>query len=100
MTNEQVQKVLGQYEKQLRDLGYKPNRLSNSEVVGHAVRTEHILWMCVETQDVILKTDKTEKAMRWLGFIQCGLWLLGFRSIEDMKRDNMPENEEFDDARG
>jgi hypothetical protein len=99
MTKEQVQQVLAQYEKQLRELGYKPNRLNNSEVVGHAVRTEHILWMCVETQDVILRADKLEKAMRWLGFIQCGLWLLGFRSIEEMKRDNMPAGEQFDGER-
>jgi hypothetical protein len=99
MTKEQVQKVLGQYEKQLRELGYKPNRTTDSDIAGHAIRTEHILWMCVEAQDVILKADKLDKAMRWLGFVQCGLWLLGFRTIEEMKHDNMPEGEQFDASR-
>ena len=31
-----------------------------------------------------------ERAMRWLGFIQCALWTTGYRSIAEMMVDNTP----------
>ena len=48
---------------------------------------EHLLWMC-ETVLELAELDRFDKAMRWLGFIQGSLWALGWRTIEDVRRDN------------
>ena len=35
-----------------------------------------------------METGKTEEAMRWLGFIEGGLWMMGVKALEDLKKDN------------
>ena len=53
----------------------------------------HLLWMC----DMVLEflaADRTEKAMRWLGFIQGAMWWAGIRTVGEMKQDNMSLSDE------
>lgn len=47
----------------------------------------HALFMCREIKS-LLAEGKVEKAMRWLGWVQCTLWVFGLRSIGDLKGDN------------
>lgn len=44
----------------------------------------YLMWMCKKIQGI---SDK-EKAMRWLGFIQGVLWILGVFSISQMREHN------------
>lgn len=55
----------------------------------------HLRWMCQKIGEIV-RDDEIEKAMRWLGFLQGALWVLSFRTIEQMKHDNMPPDEKFD----
>lgn len=62
------------------------------------VAVQHALWMC---QEMFLRSllgpeeFSEKKAMRWLGFIQGVLWVTGLRSLEQLKRDSMPEGEQY-----
>lgn len=47
-------------------------------------KLKHVVWMCSEAQTF----PNTDKAMRWLGFIQGYLWVNGVFSIEEMKDHN------------
>lgn len=44
----------------------------------------HARWMCQQAQTF---TD-TEKAVRWLGFVQGILWCEGLRTIDAIREDN------------
>lgn len=65
----------------------------NQEASTPAERLGHLLWMCEEARTFL--PEKVDKAMRWLGFIQGALWVLEVSTIEESKRANMPEGEEF-----
>ena len=54
----------------------------------------HLLNMVSLIQQFI-GSERTEKAMRWLGFMQGALWVLGFYTLEELMDHNRP-----DDARG
>ncbi len=58
---------------------------------------DHILWMLGEMKKMEADLPdpspmgfpmKVEKLMRWLGFIQGALWVLGFYSIDEMREHN------------
>ena len=53
---------------------------------GRLKMDAHIHWMCQEVQK--FRTSKTEKAMRWLGFIQGYLYTTGEFTINELKRHN------------
>jgi hypothetical protein len=55
------------------------------EVLGH------LRYMCEEGVKLV-DQNRTEKAMRWLGFIQGAMWGLGYTSIGAMKELNKPDN--------
>jgi len=58
----------------------------------------HLYWMCDQVA-VFISENRIEKAMRWLGFIQGAFWVLGVRTVEEMKKDNMPRGETYDKDR-
>jgi hypothetical protein len=80
----------------------EPKRLDEEQLRNRTpelhARLKHLYWMCGQALE-LANHDLLEKAMRWLGFIQGSLWCLGIRSIEDMKKDNMPKDEEFNGKR-
>ena len=53
---------------------------------AHLDAAAHLLWMCDQTK--LMAHSNTEKAMRWLGFIQGVLWAKFGVSIDEMKDDN------------
>jgi hypothetical protein len=96
MTPQQVRDALDIYEKTLKGEEATPVRCA-TEMAGHpdSVRLNHLLWMVGETRTFLdrLAGDRDdrgdrEKAMRWLGFIQGGLWSLGVSTIDEMKNHN------------
>lgn len=83
MTDEKVLEVVDGYREILLKRGNV--RVRNFEVPNE----NHLLWMCDQFRD-FLREGRREKAMRWLGFIQGAFWVLGLRSVEEMKNDNKP----------
>jgi len=50
----------------------------------------HLLYMCEMGKSLVI-SGRTEKAMRWLGFLQGAIWGFGIASIDKMKHWNMPK---------
>lgn len=105
MELKQVAEVAKRYGNLFGDLyGYVGVRLSENlmrvplALLSDEQRRQHVAWMCWELEQLV-SAGKTEKAMRWLGFIQGAMWALGIRTIEQLKYDNMPANETFDGSR-
>ena len=99
MTSQQVREALDIYEGSLTRFGAKPVRIDTSsrprQQLGQQEQANHLLWMCGEAKKFLdhVAGDKDdrgiiEKAMRWLGFIQGGLWSAGLFSIDQMKDHN------------
>jgi hypothetical protein len=87
------------YQDKLKEAGHEPERFPGVHSPGsiHAVARgsylRHLAWMCGTT---VQHADNghIEKAMRWLGFIQGAFWVLGIRTIDEMRDDNtMPEED-------
>ncbi len=55
----------------------------------------HLLFCCEEGPRMV-KDGRMEKAFRWLGFVQGGIWAAGLAPLETLKKMNMPEPEEPD----
>lgn len=81
MTNEQVRQALLECAALLQP--YFPLRVEDlrSSELSRGARLSHAAWMCVRAQEYV-KYGNTEKAIRWLGFIQGVLWMSGIVSIE------------------
>ena len=96
MTKEKIAQVIDFYRDGLKfrgGYGCYPMRADADGLVEtadeHEIILPHLLWMCEETIS-FLEQDRVDKAFHWLGFIQGTMWASGMRTIEDMKRDNMP----------
>lgn len=88
MTHEQVLAAVEKYEALVRKQASEPKRFFLSGLLPSKQDClAHVLYMIPELRKH-LSSDKAEKAMRWLGFIQGVLWVTGLVSIEEMKDDN------------
>lgn len=85
MTNEKVLEAVKFYQKRLPDVMSKmnlpvaPARINLDQDTASLSRTEilnHLLWMLNEIPSLI-KQERKEKAMRWLGFVQGSLFTMG-----------------------
>lgn len=56
--------------------------------------TEHLQWMLNECVS-FYRDGRHEKANRWLGFVQGCMACQGHK-LDDLKRANMPEGDQFD----
>lgn len=59
---------------------------------GRHVERNHVLWM-IDEIDRMVDAGRLEKAFRWLGFVQGWLWATERRTIDVLRRDNMPAGE-------
>lgn len=89
VTNERVAEVVEGYAAALRERGAVAERSFDQP------NERHLLWMCGQVPE-FLAAGRIDKAMRWLGFLQGAMWAMGIRSVEEMKRDNMPADGAFD----
>lgn len=94
MTNEKVIKVLKNYAKKLDHI--VPGEMSEDlkslplSRVGRPAFEGHLAYMC-QTAIELVRDGRTEKAMRWLGFIQASLYILGYFTIDDLKDHSRPD---------
>lgn len=83
MTNDQILNICEKYDNILIELGVD-QALRETDVPGSL---KHIRWMLTEIPKQI-SLGKSEKANRWLGFIQGVLWIKDIASIRELKDDN------------
>lgn len=92
MTNDKVNEVLQKYIGMFGAIAIEASRLPPDSLRPNATAMmRHALWMCHEA--LVMPPEKIEKKMRWLGFIQGILFGVHFRTVEEMKRDNAPDEE-------
>lgn len=64
-----------------------------SVIIRHGIRflltSAHLLSMIERMRPMVSNPNKREKVMRWLGFIQGALWVMGFAHLDDLKKMNM-----------
>lgn len=58
----------------------------------------HLSWMLIQAA-LFYSEGRTDKANRWLGYVQGVMAALHLASLEELKRANMPEGSEFDGGR-
>ena len=78
---EEARKVLSHYR---GDVEPQPLQNGGSEA-------SHVFWMLI-TIPIFMREGRTEKAMRWLGFVQGFLWARGMATIDEMKAANRPRD--------
>lgn len=95
MTNEKVNAVLVWFQKHFEDAGYSPARADpDAHHLTPNQWRKHILWMAIEAQT--FPAEKLEKKMRWLGFIQGNVARGDSFTINELKKQNMPDEEKTD----
>lgn len=97
MDAEQILAAARKYEMYIHKCGVSQST-RNPDAPGHYARFGHMLWMCEQIPAFVVG-GRIEKAMRWLGFLQGAFWALGHFSVDELKADNKPPNEEFDGKR-
>jgi hypothetical protein len=117
MTHEQIKSVLKIYCEKLKDYPPNEGAITKDKPLhneslkdalseyGEVLSYAH--WMCLQCQQIVEKavipsskntcwdhwapiidSNETEKAMRWLGFIQGVLWMESIYSIDEMREHN------------
>lgn len=99
MDNAKVNATFEQYRDLVFKEGYRCERhppeklLHPDREVAKTQAMQHVFWMCEEA--LTWPAERLEKKFRWLGFVQGMLWSFGVSTVEEAKRDNMPEGETF-----
>lgn len=101
MTPEKLKSILNSYPELIEtrypvtDVDVGPAQMDEKYMLGMLRdvpwlnRARHVCWMCLEAQRFVDR-GRGEKAMRWLGFIQCWLWQEGYRTLDQLKQDSTP----------
>ncbi len=78
-------KIIQDYERILETKGFslEENNLAGTD----QARICHVLWMCQKIREY-QNICKTDKAHRWLGFVQGCFWSYNIFSIEELKKQN------------
>ena len=80
MTREKCIEVLDRYERSLTTVSYhKKDQEMVHHLLGMIPRMREMLWN---------STPRTEKFMRWVGFMQGVLWQRGLFTLEELKEHN------------
>lgn len=89
MTPEQTRAVAQKYIEGFRGHGEESKRFTlNGQLPTPQQARAHVWWMCKEIVDFCQPPFNPGKAHRWLGFVQGVLWILGDKTIDQMRDDN------------
>lgn len=87
MTTEKLREVFARYA-----LALGPRSMPNpTSPVGDA----HLAWMCEHALTVLIPCGRFEKAMRWLGWVQCGLVASGRYTLSEVKGHSRQDDHDF-----
>lgn len=97
MTPDKILEVVGLYETMLQRHGDAPARIgpdsiSQSDVRRYSTKRAHLLTMPPRIREFVA-AGRTEKAFRWLGFIQGALWADGYYSVDELAEHNRPADQ-------
>jgi hypothetical protein len=90
MTKNKIREVLNIYGKKFEELGVPKKQFSHD---SFPVSDDDYFAHCHEMLNEIelfIQKDRTDKAFRWIGFIQGCLWRCGIYTIEELKNHNKP----------
>ncbi len=94
LTDDKITQVLTLYEDTIMGMGISAERWQASEPrPQYEKRMAHLRWMCGEAM-IFVCAGRTEKAFRWLGFIQGVLWAAGRFTIEELANHGRPDEVE------
>ncbi len=65
-------------------VAYRTNPVSKERNPGH------LLWLCHNAVELV-DQGKVEKAMRWLGFVQGAMWMMGLCTIAELRTISRPD---------
>lgn len=91
MNAEKIQETMKLYRTKLMRIGAAKKRISldiKRPSDGDALSHYHAM---LDEIEKFLEEGRVEKAMRWLGFVQDGLWRSGLYSIAELAEHNRPE---------
>lgn len=89
MTPGQTEDVARKYIEEFRGRGFESARfILNGQLPTPEQARAHVWWMCKEIVKFCQPPFNLGKAHRWLGFVQGVLWLLGDKTIDQMRDDN------------
>lgn len=97
MSPEKVREAVSKYQVILGNK-YGTRAERNMESTELRERLNHLDWMSEQIYS-FLNEGRLDKAFRWLGFMQGAFWALGIQTIEESKKDNTPDGEEFSKQR-
>jgi hypothetical protein len=85
----QIIEVSSNYKNLLQSIGAHPKKCDTSLNTnsGDPCIYDHCLWMC-QVIDGFVSSGESEKALRWVCFIQGVLWSTGLLNIDSMREDN------------
>ena len=91
MTKDQCLALLEDYEQLLKERGAEPVETDHN-IVSPDKETifNNSLFMVLKMKEFIQK-DKMDKFYRWLGFLQCVLWVAGEFSMNQLREHNRHE---------
>lgn len=93
MTNDKLVEVFQFYREELLKSGVHGHQLDDPTTPVGSIPLEvqlgHLVYMC-ETAIGFVQEGRTEKAFRWLGFIQGVLWKQGVFTLEGLKNHSRP----------
>lgn len=96
MDLERVKAIVDYYDWMLRKQEFLPEKFPDDEMIddlsdfGNCGAKRHVRAMIAEMQSMIVE-GRTEKCMRWLGFIQGVLWTDGMFTLEELKNHSRPD---------
>lgn len=88
MKTEKTQEVINKYREKFEELGVKKNSYSHTDKLDS---TKHCFEHChamLDSIDEFIEENRTDKAFRWLGFIQGALWAQKIYTIDELKTHN------------
>lgn len=90
---EQLLAIIGQLAGKLRDTTKIQRELPSKKLTSgnfnaaRATATKHCAWMLGRILEFV-RDERTDKANRWIGFIQGALWATGQASIDEFREMN------------
>lgn len=77
--------------------GTEPKKIDVNLVVSPETDTaklhDHLAWACKQIEMYVTSYNEPEMAQQWLGFVQGGMWMLGYFSIEEMRQHDVDDVE-------
>lgn len=93
MTPQKILAVISEYENVFRALGITPGTTSHDDLIGpddDADVLAHCYGMLAKIR-MFVAEGRTEKVMRWLGFVQGCLWSHGIFTLAQLMEHSRPE---------